>query len=313
MSILGRTGLSARVYSLRDPLVWQRRGLTWLARGLTYLILIEVSYVFLFPVIFMVSTSFKSPQDLADITVYWIPTQIHLAHYEIAFQFLDYVRAAGNSVITSVPTSMVQVVSCSLIAYGFARIQFAGRNILFLLVIFTFIVPPQTVVVPLYFLYLNLDWIDTYMPFWIPPIFGHGVRGALFILIFRQFFRGLPWELEDAAFVDGASRFRVYWQIILPLSAPAMLVVFLFSLVWYWNDSFLSTMFLSNLEALTLPARLLYVLYGIWASFSHYGAVEWSEAVLMASTVMVIAPQVVFYIFVQRHFIHSVDRTGLVE
>src|SRR5439155_25841025 len=154
------------------------------------------------------------------------------------------------------PPAFGQVLSCSFLAYGLAPLRFPGREPLFLLVLFTFLIPPQTIIIPLFILYRHLGWIDTFYPFIVPSFLGHGLQGALFILVFRQFFKGLPSELEDAASIDGANPFRTFFQIMLPLARPAILVVLLFSLVWHWNDYFEPTMFFYRQDFFTLPMRL---------------------------------------------------------
>ena len=302
----------ARLRLWIDPLVLQRHALRLIGRVLTYVILLEVTYVFLYPVLYMVSTSLKSASDIADITVYWVPTELYFDNFDLAFEALTYFHAMKNSLITSAPAAAGQVLVCAFVAYGFARISFPGRDLLFLMVLLTFVIPPQTILVPLFFLYLKLGWLNTYLPWIVPAWLGHGVKGALFVLIFRQYLRGLPWELEDAAFVDGASRLRVFWQIILPMATPAILVVLLFSMVWHWNDSFLPLMFLSDMEEMPLPARLVQVVSYFWRRTENYG-LQYSEGLLMASTVLVVLPQLVLYIFVQRYFVESINRTGLVE
>ena len=234
---------SSRLRALLDPLAIQRRGLSWFGLALTYLVLIDVAFVFLFPVFYMISTSLKSAQDLADATVYWIPRSPAWENYLLGFRALDFLPALRNSLASTVPAAFGQVLSCSFIAYGLARMRFPGREPLFLLVLFTFLIPPQTIIIPLFILYRHLGWIDTFYPFIVPSFLGHGLQGALFILVFRQFFRGLPSELEDAASIDGANPFRTFFQIMLPLARPAILVVLLFSLVWHWNDYFEPMMF----------------------------------------------------------------------
>ncbi len=311
--------MPARFRRSFDPLSLQRLGLSWLGRALTYLVLAEVTYVFLYPVVYMASTSFKSPADLYDLTVYWIPTELYVEHYDIALEATNYFHSLRNSVITSLPAAIGQVLICSFVAYGFARIPFPGRDLMFLLVIFTFVIPPQTVVVPLFFLYLELGWLNTYWPWIAPAWLAHGVKGAIFVLIFRQFFRGLPVELEDAAFVDGAGRLRVFWQIILPLASPAILVVFLFSLVWHWNDVFMPTVFLhGGLDNATLPSRLLMIVTYFFSQAAGKGdgvahGAHVNDGLMMAATVLVVLPQILIYIFLQRYFVESIDRTGLVE
>ncbi len=280
----------------------------------TYIILINVCFVFLFPVIYMFSTSLKTVADLADLTVLWIPRTFFWRNYELAISGMLYWQAARNSVIISLGSGILQTVACSFVAYGFARIPFPGRDILFLLVLFTFLVPPQTIIVPLFILYRNLGFMDTYFPFLMPALFGHGLRGALFILVFRQFFKNLPYELEDAARIDGAGPFSVYWRIMLPLAAPAIIVVFLFSLVWHWNDFFEPTIYLFDQNNFTLPLRLSILSAALLQMLAGQGAGdEFNEAVIMAASFLVIMPPLVVYLFTQRYFVESVDRTGLVE
>lgn len=308
-----RLSLPANARSWLDPTVLQRRSLFLLARSLTYLVLVDVSFVFLFPVLYMLTTSLKSPEDLADITITWVPRGIYWLNYALAYQILNYLPALENSLEISVPAAIGQVIMCSFIAYGFARIRFPGREVLFFLVIFTFLIPPQTIIVPLFILYKNLGWINSIYPFVVPPFLGHGLDGALFILVFRQFFRGLPWELEDAASIDGASPFRIYWQIMLPLATPAILVVFLFSFVWHWNDYFQPTMFFMTQEHFTLPMRLS-VLWTVLDQMTLGQAHDYfNEALSMAATLLVVLPPLVIYLFTQRFFVESIDRTGLVE
>ena len=280
----------------------------------TYIILINVCFVFLFPVIYMFSTSLKTVADLADLTVLWIPRTIFWRNYELAISGMLYWQAARNSIIISLGSGILQTVACSFVAYGFARIPFPGRDALFLLVLFTFLVPPQTIIVPLFILYRNLGFMDTYFPFLMPALFGHGLRGALFILVFRQFFRNLPYELEDAARIDGAGPFSVYWRIMLPLAAPAIIVVFLFSLVWHWNDFFEPTIYLFDQNNFTLPLRLSILSAALLQMLAGQGAGdEFNEAVIMAASFLVIMPPLIVYLFTQRYFVESVDRTGLVE
>ena len=140
---------------------------------------------------------------------------------------------------------------------------FPGRDLLFMFVLFTFIVPPQTIIVPLFILYRELGWIDTFLPFTVPAFFSHGLRGSLLVLIFRQFFKRQPYELEEAAAIDGCSPLRTFAQIMLPLARPALLVVFLFSLVWHWNDYYEPMMYLMKPQNFTVPLRLSILQQGI--------------------------------------------------
>lgn len=182
-----------------------------------------------------------------------------------------------------------------------------------MLAMLTLIIPPQTIIVPMFMQYKAMGWMDSMLPLVVPSFFANGLRGALFIFIFRQLFRGLPWELEDAARVDGCGSFRVYWKIILPLTPPAIVVTLLLSLVWHWNDYFEPSIFLSSPEKITLPMMLP----RMWQSLDQVTAGRTREIfsfpVIMAATFLVLAPILVIYTFLQRYFVRGVERSGLVE
>jgi multiple sugar transport system permease protein len=293
-------------------LVWKRKGEKVFWRIFAYLLLINAAFIFVQPVIYMVSTSFKTMEDLLDPTVYWIPLHFQFENLQLAFKGLYFIHASQNSAVIAIGAALGQIFSCSLVGYGFARCKFPGREILFSLVMFTFLVPPQTIVVSLFILYKKLGWIDTYNPFILPAFFGHGLRGALFVMIFRQFFRGLPFELEDAARVDGCNSISIYSRIMLPSAKPAILIVFLFSLVWHWNDFYEPMMYLFDMEKFTLPLRLSI----LWTTLDEITGGQaqslYNEPLVMAASLMTIIPPLVLYIFAQKHFVEGVERTGLV-
>lgn len=296
-------------------LVWGRRLQNLFFKALLYLVLTGIAFTFLVPIIYMVSTGLKTVEDYIDPGVRWVPTILNYNNFIVAFNGLRYLITTRNSAFVAVASAIGQVISCSMIGYAFARIKFPGREALFMLVLFTFIVPPQTIVVPLFMLYRRLGWIDTYWPFIAPSFLGQGLRGALFILIFRQFFRRLPWELEDAARIDGCNEFQTYYRIMLPLARPAILVTFLFSLVWHWNDFYEPMMYLMKLDKFTMPLRLrmlqtaLVELYGGTAAAANL----MNEPLVMAAALLVILPPLVLYMFTQRYFVESIERTGLVD
>lgn len=281
-----------------------------------YLILIDVAFVFLYPLIYMVVVSLKTPQDFADPYIYWIIRHPTLENLKDAYESMSFLRSSINSSIIALTSSIAQVISCSFIGYGFARGKFPGRDLLFILALFTLIVPPQTIIVPLFILYKRLNWVDTYYPFIIPSFFGQGLKGAFFIYIFRQFFRGFPQELEDAARIDGAGGLRTFAQVFLPLAKPAILVVFLFSFVWHWNDYFELSIYIMDKYKMTLPIKLLdlnWWFVEVKMGFGGaIGAVQLNEGVEMAGCLLVIAIPLILYAFAQKYFVSSIERTGLV-
>ncbi len=288
----------------------------FLFKFFVYLILIDVAFVFLYPLIYMVVASLKTAQDFADPYTYWIIKQPTLENLRDAYETMSFLRSATNSIIIALASSIAQVISCSFIGYGFARGKFPGRDLLFILALFTLIVPPQTIIVSLFILYQRLNWIDTYYPFIIPSLFGQGLKGALFIYIFRQFFKGFPQELEDAARIDGAGGIRIYSQVFLPLSKPAILVVSLFSFVWHWNDYFEFSIYIMDKRKATLPIKLLDLNWWFTEVKMGYGGAtgmfQLNEGVEMAGCLLVIAIPLILYAFAQKYFVSSIERTGLV-
>ncbi|MCL4543192.1 MAG: carbohydrate ABC transporter permease [Chloroflexi bacterium] len=315
---------------------------TVVTRIVTYLILADIAFVFLFPVFYMVATSVKSIQDLTDPTIQWIASGIDWQNYILAWQAVNFWSSFSNSAQIALLAGVGQVISCAFVGYGFGRIPFPGRELIFLLVIFTFLVPPETIIVPLFILYktmprlaidlnfaafphivsvsgsfgpgkiLEHGWIDTYWPFIFPSFLGEGLKGPVFILIFRQFFRGLPWELEEAARVDGAGPFATFFRIMLPLAKPAILVTFLFSIVWHWNDYLEPLIYLNRRELYTLPMRLSVLGQTLNDVTGGAGADFYNEALAMAACLLVIMPVLILYLFTQRFFTESIDRTGVV-
>ena len=287
-----------------------------------FIVLLSLGFVFLYPVLYMISTSLMTPADLVAPDVLYIPTAIRLDNYRIAILGLSFLKAAGISAVIALLGAAGHLVSCSLVGYGFARYKLKVQRVLFPLVIFTLIVPPQTYLVPLYIQFSRYGWINSILPFVVPAFVAQGLKGALFVIVFRQFFSQLPWELDDSARIDGAGGFRIFTRIMLPLSRSAMLVVFLFSFVWHWNDHYLPGIFL-RLESTTLAVRLKsfwIVVRGANAAIleaaSNYQQElmqAHSEGVGMAASFLVIVVPLVVYIFLQRYFTESIERTGLVE
>lgn len=284
-----------------------------------YLVILSLSFVFIYPLLYMVSKSLMQPADVADATVQWIPTKLSFQNYAIAFSALKYWSGFANSTIISFGSAVLQILSCSLIGYGFARYRFPGYTLCFVLLLFTFLVPPQTIVVPLYLFFSDLGWINTHLPFVVPSLFGHGLKGALFVLIFIQFYRRMPSVLEEAARIDGAGPFRTYWNIMFPLAKPSMLVVFLFSVVWHWNDSFEPNTYLMVPSFYNLTQRMA-VFYGTnnqaaetmsQMSSTSIGMAPTGLNQVMAAVILTILPILILYMFVQRHFVESVERSGI--
>lgn len=302
-----------------NMLRYRRRIKSILIHIAIYFILINFAFVFLYPFIQVIVRSIKSADDIINVTVMWIPRAPKLLdNYARAAEALKYGRFFLNSLLLTLIPTAGMLFSASLTGYGFARYNFKGKGLLFALVLLTLIVPPQSVIIPLYELYNTFGWLDNQQPYlsWLPLIvpsfFANGLKGGLFVFIFRQIFRGIPRELEEAARLDGCGMWRCYLLVALPLSGSAILVSSILSIVWQWNNYFEPQVFLTldTMWPLTMRLANIFTYYfdTISDAFSTYNI-----AIVSASTVLVMLPMLVFYFLVQRLFIKGVERTGLVE
>jgi len=207
------------------------------------------------------------------------------------------------------------IFSCSMVAYGFARYKFPFRDTLFSMVLLTIIIPTQTLIISLIIIYSKVGWLNTYMSLIVPTFFGFGLRGGLFIFIFRQFFIGLPRELEEAARIDGCNAFKTYLTIVLPVAGSALLVCTILSIVWHWNDYFEPAMYITRPALQLLPSKLP-VLYSFMEKSleqdSMVSEVISLKGTVMAATFLVIMPILFVYFFLQKKFMESIERSGLI-
>lgn len=271
------------------------RGVTEVAK---YVALLLFSVFFILPWVWMVSTSLKNPQELVVWPPIWIPNPIRWDNYVQAFAQAEFSRFVLNTMKIAVPSVIGAVLSNSLVAYGFARVRWPGRDAVFALVLATMILPGFVTFIPLYIAFHRLGWINTYAPLIIPVYFA----SPFFVFLLRQFFMGLPIELSDAAKVDGASELAIFWQIILPLAKPALAVVALFQFIGSWNDYFGPLIYLNDKALYTVSL-------GIANMRTTYGFMNF--AWIMAATVMSVVPIIVLFFFAQRTFIEGIALTGL--
>lgn len=277
---------------------------------LVYILLIEFMFVFIFPFLYMFTNSLKSPLHLADMSSKWLVRNPQWDNYREAMDKMFYWRGLKNNLIVVISAALGQILSCSFIAYGLARFKFPGRNLIFGLIIFSLIIPPQVLVIPLYIQYSNLGMLDTFWPIILPTFFGMGLKGGLFIFIFRQFFKSLPRELEEAARIDGCSTFRTYANIVLPLAKSSILVTAILSVVWHWNDSFQPSIYLMVPERSLLSMSLNLLMTNVKNVFQTAGGTIVSP-LGMAGAILIILSLFIMYIFLQRKFTQGIERTGL--
>ncbi|WP_019536193.1 carbohydrate ABC transporter permease [Paenibacillus ginsengihumi] len=278
-----------------------------------YLILIDTAFIYVKPILYMLTTMVKDAANLLDPAVIWVPRSLFFGHLEDALRLLQYGQAFTISMTVSLSVAVLQVISCAIAGYAFARLDFPLKKFWFICLIFTFIMPPQATILPMIIMFKEFGWINTYWPLIIPAIFGHGLKGALFVIIFRQFFSTLPKELEEAAKIDGASVFRVFFRVMLPISSSAIIVVFLFSFVWNWNDFYYPSMFMFGTKEVPLSISLSRLAASLAAEAEQAGPSIFAEPIKMAASFLIILPPLIVYAFTQRWFVEGVERTGLVE
>ncbi|MDF2646671.1 MAG: binding-protein-dependent transport system inner rane component [Paenibacillus sp.] len=284
-----------------------------LFRVFIYLLLIDIAYIYLNPIFYMISTMVKNAADLIDPSVSWVPHQVFTGTLQDAWAKLHYPKWFGISLTMAITVSLLQTFSCAVAGYAFARLEFPFKNFWFVCLLMTFVVPTQVIILPELIAASQLHLMKTYIPIILPAFFGHGLKGALFVIIYRQFFSTQPKELEEAARIDGAGVFRVFLRVMLPLSRPAILVVCLFSFVWTWNDYYTPSMFLLGAKDVPLSMGVSQINAALAQQAAQTGPSIFDEPLKMAGSFLIIMPPLLLYLFAQRWFVESVERTGLVE
>lgn len=287
------------------------RGLVF--RLFVYLLLIDTAYIYLNPIFYMISTMVKNAADLVDPAVTWVPHAVFTGTLVDAWEKLHYPSWFSISLTLSLSVAVLQTVSCAVAGYAFARLAFPFKNFWFVCLLLTLVVPPQVTILPNLLVARELDILRTYIPIIVPALFGHGLKGALFVIIYRQFFSTQPKELEEAARIDGAGVIRVFARVMLPLAKPAILVVFLFSFVWTWNDFYTPSMYLIGAKDVPLSMGLAQISAALATQAAESGPSIFDEPLKMAGSFLIIFPPLLLYLFTQRWFVESVERTGLVE
>jgi multiple sugar transport system permease protein len=269
-----------------------------LNRILLYGVLGLLTLLFISPLIYMFSTSFKSTAGAASPTPQWIPADPTLTAYQeiLGTSGTPVIRWLLNSLLAASLQTLLILVTASMAGYALARIDFPGKKAVFAIIIGTLFIPPVILLIPNYLIVGRLGWLDTLLAVVVP-----GAAGAFGVFFLRQFFLGLPVELEEAAFIDGAGRFRTFWQIILPLSRPALVTLAMLSFLTNWNDFLWPVYVLFSPESQTLPAGL--------STLQNANAVRYD--LLMAGAVIASAPVLLLYVAAQRYIVDGVSRAGL--
>jgi multiple sugar transport system permease protein len=268
-------------------------------------VLIAASVAFMVPLVWMISTSLKTNEEAMQMPPRWIPEKILWRNYVEAltygykvlgyYPFWEYFK---NTLYLCVLSVVGTVMSNAMIAYGFARIKWKGREVLFWITLATMMIPFAVTMVPTYGIFKGLGWVGSYKPLWVPAFFG----SAFNIFLLREFFRTIPTELTDAARIDGCSEFSIFLRIVLPLSKPALSVVALFNFLYMWNEFIGARIYLTEQKMFTLSL-------GLQAFQSQHGGTPWNY--LMAASTVVVMPIIILFFFTQRTFIQGITLTGM--
>jgi multiple sugar transport system permease protein len=263
---------------------------------LIYFILTIGAFVMIVPFVWMVSTAFKTFQETLAIPIKWFPAKLQLDNFKEVLNRLNFGRYYANTIIVTVSITFFQVLFCSMAAYGFARIKFPGRGVLFIILLSMLMIPQQMTLLPSYILLSKLRWLDTFYALIIPNFFS--VYGTFFL---RQFFLSLPSELEEAAIIDGSSRWGIYWRIFLPLSTTALAAFGVFTILWAWND-LMWPLIMTSRESIRVLSVGVATLVGQYSTRNHW---------LMAAAMLATTPMIVMFMFLQKQFIAGISITGL--
>lgn len=268
------------------------------AHIVVFILLSFGAILYLLPFYWMLRTSLMEYAQLSKLPMIWIPSPLQPENFSRALSMMDFPVLLKNTLAITLLSILGQVISCSLVAFGFSRLRFPGREVLFFIVLSTMMLPAMVTEIPRFILFQQLGWVDTFYPLVIPAWFG---GSAFFIFLLRQFFRSVPIDLDEAARIDGCGSFRIYSTIIMPLSKPVLATVLIFSFIWSWNDFWGPLVYLRSADKKTL-ALGLQVFQGLYQTEYHH---------LMAASLVVLLPVLIIFIAAQRYFIKGIVMTGL--
>lgn len=294
-----------------------------------YYMLIIIGYIVLYPLIYMISTAIKPRKALLDVSFAWIPKYFTGEHFVTAFDAMNFFPALGRTFSLQIVSALIEVFVCAVIAYGFARFNFKGKKLAMTFLILSLLIP-----VPMYSLSLSVNYrqldvfgilglfntitgidirpdiYNTNWTMWLPSLFGVGIRSGILIYIYIQFFSGLPYELEDAAYVDGAGPIRTFFSIALPSSSVVIVTVTVLSFIWHWNETHLSSLCFLN-DTAPLSVVMFNFRKTLEALGMYLGSHPLAPSVVFAACLMFIAIPLVLYLILQRKFVKSIDRVGI--
>lgn len=272
--------------------------------ALTHIVLVSLSVLFVLPLLWVISTSLKPIEETMKNPPVWVPSKLMFNNFPDAIRYgekelgyIPFLVYGRNTLLLTLLTVTGSVISNALVGYSFARLNWKGRDFFFAVTLSTMMIPFPVIMVPVFAMFKELGWIGTFRPLWIPSFFG----SAFFIFLLRQFFRTIPMELSEAAKLDGCSEFRIFLDVIVPLAKPALATVGLFTFMGTWNDFMGPLIYLVDQNTFTLAL-------GLQAYQSQHGGSQWN--LLMAASLVVIAPVIIVFFFAQRTFIQGIATSG---
>ena len=306
----------------------KNRGIGIAASLARYLVLIAFAYILFYPFLFMAVNSIKSTADWLDPTVQWVPKGISFNNFKVAFKALNYLPSVRSTFINQVAAALISFFTCAVVGYGLARFEFRGKKVLIVFMILCILVPDPMIMVASYKNFTQLDFlgilglfsklfgtelrpsvVDTPLVFWLTALFSTGLKNGLFIYIYMQFFKGLPKELEEAAWIDGAGPWKTFLRIVLPSSGAAAVTVLVFAVVWYWNDYYQAQIYLSDNYPISVAL----------ANFKSNLTSEITKSfkfslgsLIITSAFLSILPLLAYFLVMQRKFVQSISTCGIV-
>ncbi|MBP3742726.1 MAG: carbohydrate ABC transporter permease [Treponema sp.] len=286
------------------------------------ILLFGMCFMIIQPILNKISFSFMAEQDLYDTTIIVVPKHFSVNNWRIAMNLLDYKTSLINTIWVSVLVSVIEVFMCCLVGYGFSRFQFPLKRFWFFCVILIIVIPPQTISTSLFlhFRYFNffgkqLNLRGSMIPYLLMCFGCMGLKNGLYIFMIRQFYLGFPFELEEAAYVDGCGPFMTFFRIMIPGAKPIITSCFLFSFVWQWTDSFYSSLFLGKIQLLSIRVSSIVDRFGAYLTIINGASTVppqgYAQAILSTGVLLVILPLILLYIFAQRLFVESLASTGV--
>jgi len=272
----------------------RRRAIT---NGVLYLVLFAVGVTFMVPMLWVLSTSLKKSAEVFVQPIEWLPRQAQWDNYVEIFQLLPFARFIRNTMVVTVFGTVGVLLSSLLVGYSLARLRWPGRNVVFVLLLGTMMMPEVTLLIPQFVVYKTIGWLDTFYPLIVPSWFGW----AFYTFLMRQFMMGIPFELDEAARIDGAGSFRILFQLIAPNAKPALATIAIFSFLAHYNDFMAPLIFLSSNDNFTI-ALGLYWFAGRWGRFWH---------LVMAASTVTLAPVITLFILAQQYFVKGLQFSGI--